>query len=187
VPAEVIVSVLGTLGTLLGVVIGAALTNRSQRLSWDRQEKDRSRAERRRIYADFLSSTREWRAVSLSATARIVGGSVVARVPHADGGASATRALSLRSELSFIAESPATIAQSFALVRALGNLAQARAEHPAGSVPESIVQACRDSEWRFVAAARAELGSPELSEDFEVLRRGVLPQPRAAQPAAGPG
>jgi hypothetical protein len=170
VSVDVLVALIGTVGTLLGVVIGAVLTSRQQSATWDRERARIRESERREVYARFLTAAREWRAVSMGAEVRIITGSPISRSRHADGGQSGARTLALRSEVALVAQSPKTIAESIDLVRTLTRLAEARASHAAGSIPDNIVQACRDAERSFLLAARADLGSSGFAaEDFPVL------------------
>jgi len=166
---EVVVSVVGTAGTLIGVALGSLLSNRAQRLAGDRQASDQARSERRTVYANFLIACREWWAVSMATVVQLVQGSAVSRQVHADGGAVAARVLALRSELLLVADSAATIAKAGVLVRAIARLAEARAEYPAGSIPEDLIVACRIAEADFVAIARDELGAGTLPDVAKIL------------------
>jgi hypothetical protein len=163
---EVLASLIGTVGTLAGVVVGVTLGGRSQTVAWKREKAERLRAERRRLYSDFLASARDWRAISLGPEVQIVEASAVSRFSHADGGTSAVRTQGLRIEIALVAETPAIVGQARAVVRTLAELAEARAQYTESLIPPHIVQACRDSEFQFVAAARRELGSSELGDDL---------------------
>jgi hypothetical protein len=175
VPAELLVAVIGTVGTLVGVVAGAALTSWWQNAAWRRERAERLRSERRTLFAEFLNAAREWRAISQSPTVEIVEASAISRTSHADGGASAVRVLALRTEIALIAETLPIVQAAQSLSRALIRLAEARATYAAGSVPDEIVQECRDAEADFVAAARDEFGSPSLGDPRRLVR-GYTPR-----------
>lgn len=164
--ANIVTTLMGTVGTLGGVALGAWLTNRSQRRLLLEDRAERSMTERRHLYGEFLSTTRAWRAVSQSADARVIPGSAISRRPHADGGAMAERSLALRSEIALVAHSVEASREAARLVKALGRLAEARSSYAAGSIPQDIVQPCRDRELFFILAARRELGTPRTADDL---------------------
>jgi hypothetical protein len=106
---------------------------------------------------------------------RIVPASSVSRRPHADGGPARTQVVRYRAEIGLVAHASATVHAAAALMLAVGQLSEVRAEHEAGQVPERFVQACREAEREFNRVARAELGSPEI--DLETPT-GLGPPPR---------
>jgi hypothetical protein len=126
------------------------------------QEAERSVQERRRIYAEFLAAVRLWRAAVMSSDAPVVEASIFSKRRHADGGKAATDALRLRIEVGLIAQSPQTTRHARSVFQAARGLAEARGDHPAGQVPDEVIEVCRQAERAFASAARAEFGSPDL-------------------------
>ncbi|MFC6014897.1 hypothetical protein ACFP2T_01630 [Plantactinospora solaniradicis] len=159
---QVVVALISTLGVLAGVALGGVLSARVQTQAWRRQEAERSVQERRRIYADFLAAARVWRATVMSPDVRIIEASTFSAQRHADGADAAISTLRLRMEVGLIAHEADTTARAQTVVVEVRRLAEARAEHPAGQVPDPIIDRCRRAERGFAAAARAELGSPQL-------------------------
>jgi hypothetical protein len=174
-PPQVLAALIGAAGALVGVATGAFLTGWFQRQAWLREQSGRSNDERRRIFAEFMSTAREWRATTLHAEVKFLGASAVAKQRHADGGPAAARTLGLRSEIALVAGAE-TIRASIALVRAHGQLAIARAQHTAGAVPDQFVIACRRTELQFAKAARDELGIGSSDVDLEEIF-GIPPAP----------
>ena len=159
---QVILAGLSVTGALVGVMLGALLNARVQRASWQHQENTTSIRERRTTYAAFVAACREWRTMVLGPDVRIVPASSVSRRPHADGGPARTQVVRYRAEIGLVAHASATVHAAAALMLAVGQLSEVRAEHEAGQVPERFVQACREAEREFNRVARAELGSPEI-------------------------
>jgi hypothetical protein len=174
---QVLLAFLSVAGALVGVMLGSLLNARVQRASWQHQERTTSIRDRRATYAAFVAACREWRATVLGPDVRILRGSSVSRVPHADGGQARTQVVRYRAEIGLIAHTTATVQAAAALMLAVGRLSEARADHEAGQVPEPFIQACRDAEREFNGAARAELGSPEIN----------LETPTGLPPATAPG
>ena len=170
---QVILAGLSVSGALVGVMLGALLNARVQRVSWERQEIMKSVQERRVTYAAFVAACREWRAGVLDPDARILEASSVSRRPHADGGEARTQVVRYRAELGLIAHTAATVQAAALLMRAVGLLAEARAAHGPGQVPDTFVQACRDAERDFNRVARAELGSPAIDLETSVYFSGA--------------
>jgi hypothetical protein len=160
---QLIASVVAVLGALLGVILGSRLARRAQRELWERAEVERSREQRRRLYAGFATAART---VGPRAgrrrgdRARRLG----VREPYAFGGAAQTDTLRLRAEIRLASHSTATVSATRRFVLAVSELARARGRYAAGAVPESFPDCCREAERDFATAAREELGSPVLSE-----------------------
>lgn len=154
--------IISTVGVLAGVVLGGLLSARAQSRVWRLGEAERLRHERRRIYAEFLSAARIWRAAIMSPSAVIVEVSTFSRQRHADGGDAAIDVLRLRFEVGLIALSPEMTRLATLVFRAARSLAEARARYAAGAVPDEILDQCRQAEREFAAAARSELGGPPL-------------------------
>jgi hypothetical protein len=159
---QIVVTVINALGVLAGVALGAILSARAQRRAWRSQEVERSAQERRWIYAEFLAAARLWRAAVMNPDARIVEASTFSRQRHADGGEAAIDTLRLRIEVGLIAHSTQTTRQARSVFQAIRGLAEARAKHLVGQVPDEVVEACRRAERAFATVVRAELGSPDL-------------------------
>jgi hypothetical protein len=156
---EVLVALIGTIGTLAGVIAGAGLGWRTQSTAWQRDKAERFRSERLTLYSQFLAAVRDWRAVVLSDAVTIVGASRVSRDAHADGGDSAILAIGREAEIGLVAESAAIIEAARSLVRSVRFIAEARATHVDSLVPTEIVQASRHSENWFIMVARRDLGT----------------------------
>ena len=119
---------------------------------------------------------REWRASTQHPDTRLVKGSAVSRSEHADGGVAAVRTLGLRSEIALVGQ-PATIRAARELTRSHISLAESRAKYAAGSLPDTLVAACRRTEMKFVRAAREELGLSTHEADLEDAFRHVDSDP----------
>ena len=179
---QVVLAFLSVTGALVGVTLGSLLNARVQRASWEHQENTMSMRDRRATYAAFVAACREWRATVLGPDVPILRASSVSRLPHADGGQARTQVVRFRAEIGLIAHSTATVQAAAALMLAVGQLSEARADHQAGQVPDLFVQACRDAEREFNRAARAELRSPEINLETPT----GLP-PAALPPTTAPG
>lgn len=167
-PPQVLAALIGALGALAGVVIGSLVSGWYQRQARLQEQLTRSKEERRRIFAEFLTATRDWRATSLHSKTKVIEASTVSKERHADGGPAAVRATALRAEIALVAE-VSTIRAAWDVVLALRRLAEGRAQHLAGSLPESLVTACRRTELAFVRAAREELGVLGPDSDLDEL------------------
>jgi hypothetical protein len=156
---EVLVAVIGTAGTLAGVVAGAGLGWRAQKTAWKRERVERLRSERLALYSQFLAAIRDWRAEVLGDNVTIVGASRVSRDPHADGGEGAVRAYGLRDEIGLVAETVDIIEAARMLTISVRLIAEARAQHRDTLIPAEIVNRSRDSENHFLLVARRDLGT----------------------------
>jgi hypothetical protein len=85
--------------------------------------------------------------------------STISRRPHAAGGQAQVESLRLRAEIALASLSAETGAACDQVVAALGALSRARVAYEAGTVPDNVVDACRDAERGFLDAARRELGT----------------------------
>lgn len=175
-PPQIWAALIGAVGVLAGVVTGALLTAFHQGQAWRREHAARSRDERRRLFADFLTAAREWRATTQHPDTKLVKGSAVSRSEHADGGIAAVRTLGLRSEIALIGQ-PAVIRQAREVTRSQITLAESRAKYPAGSLPDRLVAACRHAEVEFVRAARQELGIATIEAELEDALRHIDSDP----------
>jgi hypothetical protein len=165
---QVLAALIGAIGALAGVATGSLLSAWYQRQTWMRDQAARARDERRRLFAEFLTAAREWRAVTHHPDTKIVRASAISKKSHADGGAAAARALALRSEIALIAQAP-TIEATREMARTHRLLAEGRAKYAAGELPGPLVTACRRAELRFVRAARAELGVAGTEEELAAV------------------
>ena len=161
---QLIASVVAMLGALLGVILGSRLAQRAQRELWERAEVERSREQRRRLYAGFATAAGDRWAHVLGDDAVIERAGWVSREPYAFGGAAQTDTLRLRAEIRLASHSTATVSATRRFVLAVSELARPRGRYAAGAVPESFPDRCREAERGFATAAREELGSPVLSE-----------------------
>ncbi len=175
-PPQVWAALIGAVGVLTGVVTGALLSAFHQGRAWKREEAARSRDERRRLFADFLTAARDWRAATQHPDTRLVRGSAVSRSEHADGGIAAVRTLGLRSEIALLGQ-PAIIRQAREVTRSQITLAESRAKYPAGSLPDRLVAACRNAEVKFLVAARKELGIATAEAELEEALRHLDSDP----------
>ncbi|GID94262.1 hypothetical protein Adi01nite_36740 [Amorphoplanes digitatis] len=168
---------------LSGVVAGSLFSAGYQRRALAREHAARSNDERRKIFAAFLTSAREWRSALLSPRSKVMDASAVSPRRHVDGGQAVTRTFGLRSEVALVAHPP-TIRAAFALVKAVGALAEGAAQYrdavaADATFPGDLVVACRVAEVEFTVAAREELGfagfDTELREIFLGVGRTPLP------------
>jgi hypothetical protein len=186
---QVLAALIGAVGVLSGVVAGSLLSAGYQRRALAREHEARSNDERRKVFAAFLTAAREWRSALLSPQSDVIDASAVSPRRHVDGGRTATQTLGLRSEVALVAH-PSTIRAAFALVKAVGALAEGAAQYrdavdastPAATTttfPGDLVVACRAAEAEFTVAARAELGfagfDADLREIFLSAGRTGLP------------
>jgi hypothetical protein len=155
---QIVISLLTITGALGGVFLGSYLSSRSQATNWEREIAERSRQDRRSIYAAFAASAREWRAAVMDANAVITNASTTSRHPHAVGGQAQVESLRLRAEIPLASLSTETGAACDQVIAALGALSRARAAYEAGTVPDNVVAACRNAERAFLDAVRRELG-----------------------------
>jgi hypothetical protein len=186
---QVLAALIGAVGVLTGVVAGSLLSAGYQRRALTREHAARSSDERRKIFAAFLTSAREWRSALMSPQSKVMDASAVSHQRHVDGGRAVTRTFGLRSEITLVALPP-TIRAAFALVKALGALAEGAARYrdasatdAAGAVASTfesnLVVACRLAEVEFTVAARTELGFAGFDAD---LREIVLSVGRPNRP-----
>lgn len=168
-PTQVLAAMIGAVGVLAGVGAGSVFSAWYQRQAWTREQAARSRDDRRRLFAQYLTAAREWRATTQHPDTKLVRASAVSSKKHADGGAAAARTLGLRSEIALVAQAE-TIRAARQMARANMLLAEGRAEHIGSALPDPLIVACRRAELRFVRAAREELGvsgsETELEEVF---------------------
>ena len=167
-PPQVLAALIGAVGALAGVATGSLLSGWYQRQARLQEQATRSKEERRRIFAEFLTATRDWRATTLHSETKLIDASTVSKTKHADGGPAATRATALRSEIALVAQT-STIRAARDMVLANRRLAEGRAQYAAGALPEPLVIACRRTELEFVRAAREELGVLGSEADLEEL------------------
>ena len=155
-------SLLTLVGALGGVALGSYLSSRSQSRTWERETSERSRRERQNTFAAFAAAAREWRAAIMSFDVVIHNAGAISRHPHAVGGQAQIECLRLRAQIALISASTETSTACDTVIAALGALSRARATYEAGTVPDSMINDCRDAERIFLAAARAELGITAL-------------------------
>jgi hypothetical protein len=165
-PPPVWAALIGAVGALAGVATGSFLSGWYQRQAWMRELAARSRDERRRLFAEFLTTAREWRGAAQHSDTKLVDASAVSKNKHADGGAAAARTLALRSEIALVGQT-STIRAAREMAKAHTRLAESRGKYAAGSLPQPLVDACRSTEMRFVHAAREELGVLSSKADLE--------------------
>jgi len=175
-PSQVWVALIGAAGVLTGVVSGVVLSAWYQRQAWSREQTARSRDERRRLFADFLTAAREWRANTQHPDTQLIKGSAVSKSEHADGGVAAVRTLGLRSEIALLGQAP-IIRAAREMTRSLITLAESRSKFPAGSLPDPLVEACRQAEVGFVLAARGELGILTARDELDDALRHIDSDP----------
>ncbi|MCK9904363.1 hypothetical protein CC117_32555 [Parafrankia colletiae] len=153
---------IASLGTLVGVAAGGILAGRGQTVTWQREEASRERDTRQSIYARFISSAREWRAVVQSDQVVVREGGNVARGRHADGGPAQVETLKLQIEIRLVARHRETVDRAADVVDAIRQVAKARPGHEPGQVPDILIATCRQAERDFLDSARAELGIPPI-------------------------
>jgi hypothetical protein len=177
--SQVLAAFIGAAGVLSGVVAGSMLSAGHQRRAFAREHASRSREDRQKVFAAFLNAAREWRSALLSSQAVVLDASAVSSRRHVDGGPAVSRAFGLRSEVALVAD-PRTIRAAFALVKAVGLLAEGAARYrdaasastpavPRDEFPGELVVACRAAEATFTVAAREELGFAGFDADLREI------------------
>jgi hypothetical protein len=155
--------------TLSAVLIGGWLTWKGEdRLS--RRERERHwRDTRLAAYLEFLVSFRQYIAYVLEPDSRIRAIPHPRRpgdlMPFFEGGGTTYRERleASKTTLRLVALSEETIERSRALVRLARQVAAARSDCDAGSIPHEQFEKLWVAEWMFVSAARAELNLRELN------------------------
>ncbi|ONH61362.1 hypothetical protein CcI49_07225 [Frankia sp. CcI49] len=160
--SRIVEPLIASLGTLVGVATGGIIASRAQTVTWRREEAGRERDTRQSVYARFISSAREWRAVVQSDQVVVREGGNVARGRHADGGPAQVETLKLQIEIRLVARHRETVDRAAEVVDAIRQVAKARPGHEPGQIPDILIAACRQAERDFLDSARAELGIPPV-------------------------
>lgn len=166
------------LATLIAVLLGGWLTLRGQDRLWRREHSRQWRDIRLSAYSEFLAASREYVAFALDPASNIEAAphprKLGEAMPFFDerGTAYKEKLESTKTTVRLVAEGEPAIQASNHLVRSARQIAASRAEHGALTVPHDQFESLWDAETRFVAAARAELGLPEVT-----IRSGPTPRP----------
>lgn len=153
-------SLIGVLGTLSGLVLGSILSTRSQRLQQVALEKSAQRQRRESAFADLLACYRQFRKMVMTTPVCITvtdkpDGTKVPLV--ADAAEYWERVESARARMEILVDDPDVAEARSALARRFNEYLRARAEHPVGTAPTTVLDALRQAEDQFIAAARRNL------------------------------
>ena len=150
----------GVAATLLGVVLGSLLGARSQRQLLRDTHAKSDRAARETAYVEYLSACRQFRRYILTEAVdiRLVVRPGQLTVPVIPGSHTYDEAIeSARARLDILAGHRPVWAAGEDVARYLNAIAQARAVHPPGGVPDDIVLRAREAERTFAKVAREDL------------------------------
>lgn len=160
--------------TLLGVFLGGWLTIRNQERLWRRNHARQWRDIRLSAYNDFLAAYRQYFAFALDPAAKITR---VERhelpnepLPYFDehGRPYKERMDAALMVVRLVSGQPETLQALNTLVMAVRAVALARSTHAADGIPQELFNRMWIAQQVFLAAARGELGLPEIRvESFE--------------------
>jgi hypothetical protein len=166
VPLDPATLIITAIGPLVGVLLGSLLSYRNQGRLLNQQATREIAEARRGTYLHFLESVRHYVAYTQSDEVRVTA------VPHqhkpgVSNPVLDTAGTALRREMDaaqiavrLIATSLETVDRAHFLVTKARAIAAARADHPAGAIPQATYDAVWAAERVFVDAARAELSLP---------------------------
>lgn len=170
----VITTLVGTVGTLTGVVIGFMLNSRAAQRHSDMQAWREVRQAREAAYVDLLAAHRQFRRYILTSPngVRLVevaeGGPPTPVIDGADNQWDALETAAARLQIMAAGATPEVREAAAKLRAAMYDLARARAKAAApGAVPREPIRVARGAEEDFARAAQA---------DLERLRRFHKPQ-----------
>jgi hypothetical protein len=154
-------AIAGTVGALVGVVVGGWLTARSQRTLLKETQRQSGIQARESAYSDFLVAYRGFRRFRMHepATVRLVerfGGRKAA--PLIDGAGSHWEAVdSARARLELLAGDRISSDTWWAVHRSVMDIARSRGTCGPGEIPDELIHAAAAAETQFIQAARQDL------------------------------
>jgi hypothetical protein len=158
--------------TLLAVVLGGCLTVWNQDRIWRREHARQWRDIRLSSYQSFLSAYREFLAFIQDPSSKIT------TVPHPSrtgelmpffdevGRPYREKLESARMGVTLVSQEPETRDALFLVMRRVRAIAAARATKPPGEIASDLFQDLFAAHNAFMAAARKELGLPNMSGDL---------------------
>lgn len=163
-------SIIAGVAALLGVTLGGYVTIRNQERMWKREHDRQWRDIRLQAFDDFVTAYRGMMAYISSPEAGITSTPHPRRagewIPYfSESGQLFRERLEIAvSRLRLVVLSGDTSRCAHAVVYALRDLAAARAEHPHDGMPDDLYLRFFEVQQRFLTAARAEVGLPELPD-----------------------
>jgi hypothetical protein len=167
---NVINNVVAGTAALLGVLLGGFITVRNQERMWIREHDRQWRDIRLRAFDDFVAAYRGMMAYIRSPDVEITSTPHPRRpgewIPYfSESGRPIREQLEVTiSKIRLIALSDDTPKHAHQVVYALRDLAAARAQHPHDEMPDDLFVRLFAAQQRFLTAARAEVGLPELPD-----------------------
>lgn len=152
---DVVETVVTAASPLLGVALGAWMTDLQHRRSARRDQDGQLRAARRTAYAKFIGAARTWQSNVLEP--EVVVATSHRGAQYADAGIAYGETIRGLTELRLVAGDEATIQAAIAWEQALRELSWSRASD---SDPEPAPVAVKAAESDFIDAARQELAAP---------------------------
>jgi len=154
-------AIAGTLGALVGVVLGGWLTARSQRTLLKESQRQSGLQARESAYADFLVAYRRFRRFLMTERAEV---RLVERpegekaAPLIDGAGNYWEAVdTARARLELLAGDRIPSDTWWKVHRSFMAIARVRATCGPGEVPDELVNAAHTAETQFIQAAREDL------------------------------
>jgi hypothetical protein len=160
-PMQDLSAIAGTVGALVGVVLGGWLTARSQRTLLKESQRQAGLQARESAYSDFLVAYRSFRRflMSESAEVRLVerpGGEKAA--PLIDGAGNHWEAIdTARARLELLAGDRIPSETWWEVHRSFMAIARVRATCGPGEVPDELMHTATTAETQFIQAAREDL------------------------------
>jgi hypothetical protein len=139
-------------GPLIGVILGSWLAQIQERRRWHHQNEKQQRAERRDVFARFVTAARTWQATVMQPSITIATGQD--GVSYADAGKAFGQTLRALIEVRLMAAEQHTIRAASDWEQALRELSNARASAYPKPVADSSLRRVEESEHTFIRAAR---------------------------------
>jgi hypothetical protein len=158
---DIVAAAISAIGALIGVLVGAWLTGITLRSERRSAEDLRLRQDRQSAYLDLLSASRQMRRhlQSEEVSVRLVPrGDGSAATPVLQGGNSVWQPIEAAlAHVELSTSDPAVTNAARALRRSRYDLIRARATHPAGGIPQRVIDDCKTAEDEFSRIARQDL------------------------------
>jgi hypothetical protein len=153
-----------TFGPLLGVLLGAWATQRTQSKSWHREDERYLLDARRQAYGAFITAVRSYFAYAQSPSAKISSWSDPENddiaIPLLDeaGVPYRERLDAAHANVRLVARTAITVEHAHQLARAVRKAVASRADFDAGRIPRDLYQAVWAAERQFINTIRSEMG-----------------------------
>ena len=150
---------IGVLGTLGGVGLGAWLTGRQQRELLRENHRHLVVQERAAAYIEFLASYRQFRRfIQTESTVGVKGGLSASSVPVIEGADSYwNMAEQARVQMELLTIDSRIREAGYKVMNAFQSVALARTQYAADDIPSEIIDAARGAEHEFLHLAREDI------------------------------